>query len=648
MSTIKLLDFEVKQNTAGQITKPRRIAWPVLGYRVTLPDSRDYPDSSLNPFEKVVMRLFKAEGPLPESRLSAETCIPEDFIKSVVLRLMDNGYINDSNEIIKESCGDRALPGYKPAIVFQEQVTGRVLPFVYYNSKPKINWIDPESTQIWTMRKGKSFISGVAANDVAKAIRAQERHARAYGEQLTLPDARSITVHGESEEFMLDCSISMRAEDGEFRIANPFGKGYSLVLEQAFMDALKTDRPLENWLNNWRESVALNDGDVDPGLEAEPFDNPWNRKLYPQLIPALRTDKFRARSLERLYSAVEWALFYANERSSAARRAVSLLQLTPEAHTPRLIAEAASALGVETPNQGFLRVSDDSLDKYLDGIPEMPTALAIAILSARSEKGNPLTVYAPEHPDIARNLYQMKKERDISSHGKGRGTAAGQSGRNEMLVKELISSLIPEISFGETLSNSRQRSEAVADARFEARTSLIQYYGYSSFNKELSEISQERLVDAECFLSTFSEGEDALPFIGDLYAVLQNELSRRTEPASIRAASDKALSEAILEKSERYGIAPLPSSLSTVKPTNIRKALQGRDETTLGAVAVAFMLTSEEDDVGDILTRQTSFFDDIGEIITARGHLNEIKQLDRDEIDQYRSKAYKTIETLMG
>ena len=215
-------------------------------------------------------------------------------------------------------------------------------------------------------------------------------------------------------------------------------------------------------------------------------------------------------------------------------------------------------------------------------------------------------------------------------------------------MKELVSSLIPEIAFGETPSDSKQRSETVADVRFEARTSLIQYFGYSSFNKGLSEISQERLVDAELFWSAFSEGEDALPFIGDIYAVLQNELSRRTEPASIRAASDEALSKAITEKAERYGIAPLPSSLSTVRPTNIRKALQGLDETTLGAVAIAFMLTSEEEDVTDILTRQGSFFYDVGEIAADRKHLNEIRELDRDEIDRYRDKAYRTIETLMG
>ena len=648
MPTIKLLDFEVKLNTAGQITKPRRIAWPVLGYRVTLPDSSDEPDGSLNPFEKVVLRLLEAEGPLTESRLSAETCIPEDFIKSVILRLMDNGYINDSNEVIRGAHGNRALRGYKPAIVFQEQVTGRLLPFVYYDSKPKINRVDPASTRIWTMRKGKGRFPRVTANDVVKAVKEQKRHARAYGERVALPDVRSITVHETSEEYMLDCSISMRAEDGEFRIANPFGKGYSLILEQAFMDALETDRPLENWLNNWRESVAHDGADADQELESEPFDNPRNRKLYPRLIPSLRADKFGSRSLERLYSAVEWALFYANERSSSARQAVSLLQLTPEADTPRLVAKAASVLGIDAPEKGFLRVYDDSLDSYLDGVPEMPTALAIAILSAESEKGHPLAAYASEHPDVAKSLYQMKKERDIRSHGKGRGTAAGQSGRNEALMKELVSSLIPEIAFGETPSDSKQKSETVADVRFEARTSLIQYFGYSSFNKGLSEISQERLVDAELFWSAFSEGEDALPFIGDIYAVLQNELSRRTEPASIRAASDEALSKAITEKAERYGIAPLPSSLSTVRPTNIRKALQGLDETTLGAVAIAFMLTSEEEDVTDILTRQGSFFYDVGEIAADRKHLNEIRELDRDEIDRYRDKAYRTIETLMG
>ncbi len=648
MSTIKLLDFGIKNDFANQVTKPRRIAWPVLGYRVTLPDSGDEPDGNLNPFERVVLKLLEIEGPLTDSRLSEETCIPEDFIKSVVLRLMDNGYISEGNEVLKKTCGDLQLRGYKPAIIFQEQVTGHLLPFVYYNSKPKTIRIDSTKTRIWVMNKGRGRFPRVTANDVIRAVKEQRRHARAYGEKLSLPDVKSITVHETSEDYMLDCSITMRAEDGEFRIANPFGKGYSLVLEQAFMDALGNDEPLEAWLNNWRENVAHGNAEPGIGQESEPFDNPENRRLYPKLIPALRTGKNGERNLEKVYSAVEWALFYANERSSAARRAISLLQLTPAAETPRIIDRAASYLGIERPTRGYLRVYDDSLDNYLDGVPEMPTALAVGIVAAESEASHPLAAYSSEHPDVAVNLYQMKRERDIRSHGKGRGTTAGPGGRHEAFMKELVSALLPNIVFGETQENSAERMETIADAKFEARTSLIRRFGYSSFNRGLSEISQERLIEAESFWLDFEDGEDALPFFGHLYAVLQNELSRRTEPASIRASSDEALGRAIAEKSGAYGIAPLPDSLSTVRPVNIRKALQGLDETTLGAIAIAFMLTSEEGDVGDVLMRQKSFFFDIGEIIDGRGHHNKARELSKDEIDRYRDKAYRTLETLMG
>lgn len=643
MPILKLLDFGVIHGDSGQITRPRRIAWPVLGYRVTLPSSSDEPDGDLNPFERVVLKLLEAEGPLTEAKLSEETCIPEDFIKSVLLRLMDNGHINESHEVIVEATGHQSFHGYKPAIVFQEQVTGKLLPFVYYDAKPKISRVDSSSTHVLVMRRSRKHFAPISADDVVRAVKYQKRHARVYGEKMLLPDTGSITVHRTSEEFMLDCSISMREEDGEFRIANPFGKGYSLVLEKALIDAMEADEGLESWLNRWRESVSHDISGFGVESGEEPFDNSWNRRLYPKLVQQLRTNRLGTRSLDRMYSSVEWALFYANERASAARQAISLLQLTPVRDTPRLILEAATSIGIEPPDRGFPRVSGESLDAYLDGSPDMPTALAIAILSARREGSHPLAAYASEHSDVARRLYQMKRERDVRSHGQGRG-----SDRNEAFMKDIISYLLPEITFEEALSDQERSAEMTADVRFEARTSLIRYFGYPSFNKRLSGLSQERLVDAEVFWSMFSEDEDALPFIGDIYAVLQNELSRRTEPAGIRSSSDEALKSAICERADAFGISPLPSSLTTVRPPNLRKAVQGLDETTLGAVALAFMLTSDEGDMADVITRQESFFFDIGEIIVARGHNNEAREYSKEELDLFREKAYRTIETLIG
>lgn len=644
MASIKLLDFGVTFSGDGQMARPRRIAWPVKAFRVTLPDAAAVQNSGLNPFELLMFRLLDAEGPISEERLAKETCIPEDFVKGVLLRLQDKGFIDDRHNITKKVKTGDDLTRYKPAMVFQELVEGKVLPYVYYNTRPAQKTVSA-GTYCWQMAKQYRDAAPITSDDVRQAIKEQRRHERAYGDRSELPIASSIRVSAGNESYYLDCPIGMRASDGEFRIGNPFGKGYSVLLEGIFVKRIGEDENLENWINAWRESLKR-ELQMDETDVSQPYDTPRNRQLYPRLIASLKPNRFGIRSIENIYSSIEWALFYANERTGS-RNAVNLLRISKESDTPLLVRKAADEIGLEAPDRGFLRVQGQSLDSYLDEVPEMPTALAIAILTAKGDDAHPIARFAVSHPDAAVELYRIKRERDNKSHGKGREAQDGQTGRNELFMRELISAMLPEISFGEETSGSPARADEYVDSRFEARSSLILRFGYAEFNTQLDPMTQDRLVDAECFWNAFSEGENALPFVGDLYAAMQSELGKRIKAASIRSSSDSDLANAIEKRAQELGIAPLPDSLSTVRPSNIRKALQGFDETTLGALVVAFMLTANEEQIDRLLQNDRSFFSDAGEVIAARGHLNEARAFSKKEVDRLRELAYRSIGALM-
>lgn len=644
MAKIGMLDFGAEFQGDTRLARPRTIAWPVIAYRAQLPETSAFSKNDLNPFENLLISLLDIDGPVSVDHLSQETCIPEDFVRGVLLRLQDKHYIDDRNSVIKYSRVKDQKQEFKSALVFQEQATGKVLPYILYDQKPAVKEQDT-GLYCWQMAKADHRFPPVKPDDVLKALKDQIRHDRAYGDRVVLPQVSYITVSPSSEAYYLECPIGLRSLDGEFRIANPFGKGYSVVLEDAFLTQLGRDERLEGWIESWRESLGGQTRIDDDSAEKEPYENERCKRMYPRLVSSLKPNRFGIRSIEKIYSAIEWALYYSNERFSS-RNAINLLRMTKPSDTSLLLKDAAEEMGIEVPARGFPRVQKDSLDSYQEQVPEMPTALAIALVSAQYSDQHPIRAFAAEHPDVAVWLYQIKKERDLRSHGKGRGSQEGQNGRNESFMKEFVAALVPDVSFTVEGPQSQRKVDALSDARFEARSELLSIFGYANFNRWISPLAQDRLVDAECFWESFSDGDNALPFVGDLYAALQSELSVRVDAVGIRVANDRELEGLIFQRAKALGIDPLPAALSTVRTNNIRKALQGFDETTLGALVVAYMLSADQEEIERIMGRDKTFFSDVGEIIGARGHLNETRSFSKKQVDRYREIAYKAIAAL--
>ena len=649
MQRVTMLDFGVEPSNETGMARPRTLAWPVMAYRITLPGTYGAVGDSLNPFEKVVLTFLKTGGFTSEERLAKETCIPEDFVKGVLLRLQDKGYIDDQMHPIDSgysATNKSDYPTFRPAMLFRELVGGNVMPYILYDTQPKVKL---ETTGLYCrkMRYDDQRFEPITAKDVIEALKDQKRHERAYGEKTNIPKVNSITISATNEMYYLECPIGLRTVDGEFRISNPFGKGYSFVLEDVFMQQLDEDDKLLDWMESWRKSLAIESSPEAEKAAREPFETEENKQLYPRLIASLKPNKDGIRSIEKIYSSLEWALFYSNERLGS-RNVLNLLKLTSSSDSLDLQERAAIDLGLSLPSKGFSQIREINLESYEDGIPEMPTAFAIALLQAQADRSHPLRAYSKGNPDAAERLYSIKTERDIKSHGKGRGSTGEHCLRNESFMKEFVSALLPEIHFSEEDTAGQTVSNVLIDARFRARNSLLfDVFGYKPFNTELKDITQERLVDAEGFWMSFSEGDNALQFVGDLYAALQCELSSRIETAGFSAVSDDKLSELIRERSRALRIEPLPKALSTVRMNNIRKAMQGHPKTTLGGVAVAYLICNEQDKVERLLKKDKRFFEDVGMITSSRRHLNEPMYLSKDQIDKYRKLAYRAIRALI-
>ncbi len=118
---VRPLFFAASELSEDKIGKDRIIGWPVDAYRVTLPPKATVSGHRLNPFETVVFELLSVLGSIDNSTIANESCIPIDLVRSVVLKLRDQGLIDEHNLVLKtqsEAFFKSPVEKYSTAIVF--------------------------------------------------------------------------------------------------------------------------------------------------------------------------------------------------------------------------------------------------------------------------------------------------------------------------------------------------------------------------------------------------------------------------------------------------------------------------------------------------------------------------------------------------
>lgn len=271
---LRLLDYGKPAPFGETIGRPRHLAWPLNAYRVTLPRVLD-DGNGLNAFERVILKLLDAAGRMDADALAAETRIPLDLVKSVLLRLQDKDLIDEHNAVIEREREDERAPVFVTALVFRELATGRILPFLHRlddtNPMRKKECEDKDFRVIrWDGDRRKAI---PAPRDVIRTLRAMKKRSSAFGQDSKMPAVQQITIVAEPELLHLDCPIAIQKSDGEFRIADPFGNGFSLILENAFEKLLEQDESLSKWLHGWKQSLSTPRPEKQDATPKEPFDN---------------------------------------------------------------------------------------------------------------------------------------------------------------------------------------------------------------------------------------------------------------------------------------------------------------------------------------------------------------------------------------
>lgn len=653
--SLMTLDYGTPKPFGETIGKPRTLAWPVDAYRVTLPRPSDE-DDGLNPFERVILKFLDATGVMSADMLADETRIPIDLVKGILLRLRDKGLIDGHNATTDSARGKLGnetdkVPEFVTALLFRELATGRILPFLHFvdEANPLRKMEDEEGKRRVIHWDDCHKQHPPTPRDVISALRAMKKRQLAHGRDAKMPQALQITIASPPESYYLQCPIGIQKSDGEFRIADPFGNGFSLALERAFGGLLEQDDGLSEWLQNWKDSLS-NSGSpktLKPDEESrKTHESDANWQRFPKLVASLRPSRITPfRSMAKIHASLEWAMFYACYRRPF-EATIAILRLSRQADHSALIWKAAQGLGLECSEDDFRPVLLGRLMNFEGGSKvDLDTVLAIAILQAEKDSSHPLRRVARSHPDFIRQLLGIKRARDAKGHGEGVMDAPKMELTEDRFMREIVHGLLPEITFADTPA-AEWDEDLHSDSLLEARASIQGEFGHRVFNR-LGTNLQDRLIHAERFwLVTKNRDEaDASTFAYDLYAALQAVFSRSLLGKLPPDVDDSQLVGSAQAIARDHNLGGLPECLTTVRPLVIRQTLEGSAQ-SLGACVIAFLLMADDDVLRAIVDCHPSFIADVSSIITSRGHGNEPLPLPREEIAELRKAAYSIIKTL--
>ncbi len=679
----KVYDFNEHSECSGIVGRPRNLAWPCEMFRVTLPKAKPNGDSEYNAIELCVLKLLSYDHYEPKD-LAEEICLPKDLIEVILLRLYDRGSIDEHYKlkpdvfqlIEKQNSEKDEIPtDFVSFVVFRECIGNSILPMIMDGKNlraEEINErgdIDKGNNRTITLHKLQKTEKGdkkemITVHEMSRTLRTMARRLKLTGKSYSLPSHEYISIESTFEP----CDLYVRMvlqNNGDWRILNPFGKGWSPELELSYRKLLYQDKEEGKSLQEWQKKnlasrVQAGASDERP---REPYDTKENNVHYPQLLAALNRKR-------DVYAILEWALFY-SLRQFDIKKIVNIFRIDTPADNERRLMNAVEALTskptrsrVTIPLEGEVDSSqeEEAVAQELtskpapqlirvplegkvssfqnEGMAEMSVVLPLAVLLSQEEPRFPLYKVFQEYPDFLERVSDLKGRHDSKRHGKNRW--AKIYGEDDYsFMKKVVNLLLPSVLFSDSPAS---KEDAIGiDPQLHARISLQDVFGVDSFDR-MDSILQDCLLQVEIIRQELSEEDkpfDALHGINSLYAAMQGAFrpqlkGKRPKDVSMSLASKKA---------RESGLGGLPQSLSNVRLEMIERTLDGYDQ-TLGASAVAWLLLSDIDMLQNVASRHSSFLSDLDRLLALDKHGNQICMMKPTDFSTLSDTVYKLIITI--
>lgn len=686
----RILDFT--SATPGiEILQFDNLAWPCAIYRATIPVR---PHGELNVFEETVLKLVaaaKADG----AWLSETTCLPRDFVLLILNRLHDKGLIAKGVGISDKGGAyleqrDQVRPDYEIRTLFRERLGGGLLPIVYdgdlcfeelaeSNAKrARIRVGTAGTSRTISLRMLTPQPLDELVRPTADELLAAAKQQRKLNERCALlsrpvgfcpiiEDPASITIDRDPEEAFLRCKIVIQEGSTDFRIVDPFGYGFSDILERAYRERIKTDREEnDHVLNLKKRAVTVRVGDDKPKSDAQAdvfrlFGAAVRR--YPELLRRLESSEkgWRAcaamahssdeetqlrssqlRLHRSLYEAIEWAFRYVASASRAATFQDVLSQGT-YIENGAFLADLARQLGIHvTPPDPLLEVPPGRFRSLHEGVVEMQPLLALMLGGAVSDPAHPFRRLAARYPDWLEFLRKLKRARDASAHGDSAGADSAQTAWFRETVYGALRSLFTEFTQEPEdpwTSEGAARPDALFDQRLRARVALetqLGVQGFAMLEPETAELLIQVELEASAWQPASTDLLEADNMIVNLASVLQQvvhqlrlRLRRRGfDPGT--ADLDGAVLRSVLDAGFEIEGEKLPKSLAPSRQ-RLEQALNGLSP-SLAACLVALIVASQPDCVRDVARRAPGLVQLCGRILDLRKHGNQTIWLPTKEL----------------
>lgn len=641
--SVRTLDLPVVNPFKRVVGAPRDLAWPVSAFRVTLPRIGDSRVGDLNAFESVILGLLQVSGPIEEKLLAEKTCLPIDMIKLIVARLQDHGYVDRDRKVQRSSqSAVEDLSATVPsavAIVFRERISGQLLPHLHL-----IRDGDVLRTKLversMILHGGTIKQEAPTSRDILRILKIAKRRKAQFFHNFQPPALQQIRISPESEEFYLHCRIAFQAHDGEYRIADPFGLGFSKMLEDVFDKQVTHDESLQNWLLKWRQTVVLGrPRETSRSRNKSGFVESMH--LFPELVKQLQGDSRGRRDLRQLYAAIEWALFYCCEMDGL-NSALARLRMRDLTSRSAWLTGIASSLGLQVLESGFREFPDGRLLDLETHNVSMDPILAVALVQAEMNSEHPLRRVAIKHPDFLQRLRILGRSRGDDVHGKSEPHLPTDVLASDSFMQSVVSTLIPSIRFVDSLDSDA--FIAHADEMIQARTNLQADLGYRAMSR-LGRSTETSLLNAERDLLSMRDGDDAQGLISNLCSAIQSAL-RGLMLGQMKSTASSGFVEKAESNSMRASLGSLPESLKSVNVQRIRSAIEGRDS-TLGSLTIAFLVSSEIELLSELAALCPGFLGVVSQLLDLRGHGNVTIEANLEVIKPLRKEAVMVVRALL-
>ena len=642
------------------IGRERYLGWPVDAYRIFVPVLKDDPlGGKFNPFERIIIAQLSVEDPLVNSdtALADHICLPQDFVHDILLKLEGAGIVQegeyrlnekikavilDSEDKAKEDAPEEMLTGF----VFRDAVTGRILPHIMIVKDGNLETMDYDEVSKRSpiiLERNPQVSHAPTDDEVRSAIIGWRHRVRDDGNSPKIPSYVKFEKLDAAESYYLLCPIAVRRSDGADRIGDPFGLGYSLVLEAAFEDAKDNDPKLLNKMEDWMRSLENKDEKIREALNKIklPFDVDRVESAYPRLASVLETIYGSSSpSFPDLFSALEWGFHYhfADDVESIY---LALTSMTTEEFADK-VKETLVKLGWEGCHLPSKWPYEKQITAFSKGECALFKVLFPIMLMRETTPGTALFRIHDEIPDFPKVISALRRLRGAKSHGaKVEYDMLLSYSETRDFVEHVLTILLPDLAFTESTPEA-VLIDAKTDNRFKARNDVRMGYG-RKICRGLPSETVEHLVEAQIEFNTLQEDGNAAKLIREVASPMQslltsvlNDVPRKRDRNPFVTAKNRL---------RTFQFDPLSDAFKELNPDRVSRGLDWNVE-TLGVAGLVLATCGSDELLRQIALRDAGFFNFIGEVHLCRGHDQQIV-LSVDERRSLQIHLKRFIEILM-